>query len=98
MEVTDVARQYGGQDVSDVQEVPIPGSSLEMVKVGSKVPESILDPSEPDREVQANSLSLEEEVADRVMLTQRMLRSAAKPAAPKATGSSSSCGKKKRFY
>ncbi|KAL7184384.1 hypothetical protein ACSBR2_026520 [Camellia fascicularis] len=96
IEVTDVARQHGGQDVCEVQEVPITGSSSEIVKAGFEEPESILDPSEPDLEIQANSLSLEEEVADRVMLTQRMLRSAAKPAAPKATGSSSSRRKKKR--
>lgn len=37
------------------------------MKAWSEVPESILDPSEPDPEIQANSLSLEEEVADRVI-------------------------------
>lgn len=97
IEVTDVARQHGDRDVCKVQEVPITGSLSEIVKPGSEEPESILDPSEPDPEIQANSLSLEEEVADRVMLTQRMLRSAAKPAAPKAIGSSSSRRKKKRI-
>ncbi|GMP85741.1 hypothetical protein CsSME_00038783 [Camellia sinensis var. sinensis] len=96
IEVTDVTRQHGGQDACNVQDVPIPVSSSEIVKVVSEVPESILDPSEPDPEIQANSLSLEEEVADRVMLTQRMLRSTVKLATPKATGSSSSRRKKKR--
>ncbi|XP_028066993.1 uncharacterized protein LOC114269841 [Camellia sinensis] len=96
IEVTDVARRHRDQDVCEVQEVAITGSLSEIVKAGSEEPESILDPSEPDPEIQANSLSLEEEVADRVMLTQRMLRSAAKPCAPKATGSSSSRRKKKR--
>ncbi|XP_028111282.1 uncharacterized protein LOC114309704 [Camellia sinensis] len=53
-EVTDVAWQHGGQDVCEVQEVPITGSSSEIVKAGSEEPESILDPSEPDPEIQEN--------------------------------------------
>ncbi|KAF5937485.1 hypothetical protein HYC85_024991 [Camellia sinensis] len=96
IEVNDVVRQHGGQVVCEVPEVPVTGTSSEIVKAGSEEPESTVDPSEPDPKIQANSLILEEEVGDRVMLTPRMLRSAVKPAVPKATGSSCSRRKKKR--